>query len=1169
MANDVSTKINIQTQVNGTDQVDNLKKSILELQKQLQNLVSSAAGADSFNKLDKSISNTIDEINKLKKLGVSDSKLFNDLNQMEETLQSIQKSSNFNNTAINSGSSNKGIGIDLNKVSEEWDKYLSGSKEVESNNNKLIDSLLKIASTGNISTTSIKSLATSMGATAAEVAPLVAAFTALGFVLKEIGKATDEVLGYFKRFAGSTADFLADLGTSSIDLFIDGLKGIKDSFIDLLTACDSAIKKVQEFSDLGANLQNALFRIYQYTGGEAGESLIKYTDSLSMALGLDTEVLYKGLKGILAVTTQITDNRKDVEKYTKALTNLSVELSTFSGESIESISGQFENAINLGVLNSRSAIAKALDLNDDDIKQFKELNTQIERANFILSKGSVIQGTYNDYMDTAVGKVTALKNTWKNFNDTIGSVILQLYARLAPILTEIINLATLAVKTLAKLFGLDITSAFNNKAIDNTARYADNIGNIGDEAEKTGKKVKEATKKVASFDDVIQISDDKNNTDSVSDALKDIQNYDASDFADLFDGLIDDTDKAGFSIDSLKDKIKELLDRFKNWEEGLDWTDLRNKAADFGKTLAELANIIVDDERAWKDFGNLIGNSINVGLEALNAFAKEFHFEQFGKDLAVAWNEMWDALDEDLAADTIYNWLTGALKTAIGFFKESPLTNAADSISTIFANLINKLSSLDATATINEFIDSLFKDVNGAINKGLDNFDENNTSEKIIAIVKNIFLKLGENLPETIETLARLITSLLDTIGGSIAAAIDGLFTGIESDPDGVNKIINSIISVVDSVFANIGKIGDAINNHKDTIIQLISGVIDKALENSEEWGKNLAPIVDALISVLKSIDWNKLHEAIRNLLMNANIPDLVAQVFMAQTKNAWESFKTKALIVLAAFIQNIGSIIGMLADIVAEGLGGLVGLVLGLLTGLVIGIANLLKSAVDNLLNFRNDVQNGMDELCNNIEQGASNLLTGLKTILSNIWNTIRTIIENIKTGIGNGVTFITQKLTNIKTSITNIFNSIKNTISSVIESIKKIVKSGINVIIDSLNKIKFDIPDWVPSFGGKSFGFNIPRLATGGIVDSSTLVNIGENGAEAVLPLEKNTAWMDQLASILAAKLNNSNSQNNNNVEIKLSSKNFYTRSEMLDFAEQVVTALRAYGVNVSVAY
>ena len=46
------------------------------------------------------------------------------------------------------------------------------------------------------------------------------------------------------------------------------------------------------------------------------------------------------------------------------------------------------------------------------------------------------------------------------------------------------------------------------------------------------------------------------------------------------------------------------------------------------------------------------------------------------------------------------------------------------------------------------------------------------------------------------------------------------------------------------------------------------------------------------------------------------------------------------------------------------------------------------------------------------------------------------------------------------------------------------------------------------------------IPKLATGGIVTSSTLANIGEKGAEAVLPLENNTGWMDILADKIAAR-------------------------------------------------
>ena len=34
------------------------------------------------------------------------------------------------------------------------------------------------------------------------------------------------------------------------------------------------------------------------------------------------------------------------------------------------------------------------------------------------------------------------------------------------------------------------------------------------------------------------------------------------------------------------------------------------------------------------------------------------------------------------------------------------------------------------------------------------------------------------------------------------------------------------------------------------------------------------------------------------------------------------------------------------------------------------------------------------------------------------------------------------------------------------------------INWIVNGLNKISFDVPDWVPEIGGKSFGFNIPEV-------------------------------------------------------------------------------------------
>ena len=52
----------------------------------------------------------------------------------------------------------------------------------------------------------------------------------------------------------------------------------------------------------------------------------------------------------------------------------------------------------------------------------------------------------------------------------------------------------------------------------------------------------------------------------------------------------------------------------------------------------------------------------------------------------------------------------------------------------------------------------------------------------------------------------------------------------------------------------------------------------------------------------------------------------------------------------------------------------------------------------------------------------------------------------------------------------------------------------------------MKFDIPDWVPVVGGKTFKLpQIPKLAKGGIVDSPTIAMIGEDGPEAVVPLNR----------------------------------------------------------------
>ena len=64
-------------------------------------------------------------------------------------------------------------------------------------------------------------------------------------------------------------------------------------------------------------------------------------------------------------------------------------------------------------------------------------------------------------------------------------------------------------------------------------------------------------------------------------------------------------------------------------------------------------------------------------------------------------------------------------------------------------------------------------------------------------------------------------------------------------------------------------------------------------------------------------------------------------------------------------------------------------------------------------------------------------------------------------------------------------------------------LISKGINTLIGGLNKINFDIPDWVPGIGGNSFGINIPSipmLAKGTDYFEGGVALVGEEGPELV---------------------------------------------------------------------
>lgn len=105
--------------------------------------------------------------------------------------------------------------------------------------------------------------------------------------------------------------------------------------------------------------------------------------------------------------------------------------------------------------------------------------------------------------------------------------------------------------------------------------------------------------------------------------------------------------------------------------------------------------------------------------------------------------------------------------------------------------------------------------------------------------------------------------------------------------------------------------------------------------------------------------------------------------------------------------------------------------------------------------------------------------LVPVIKPIMNTIAAVIRTVLALIKgdwQGAWNG--------------IKDIFVGVWDTIKTSLKGSINIILKGLNALIRGLNKIKFDIPDWVPGIGGKEFGISIPQLpllAKGGEVQKS----------------------------------------------------------------------------------
>lgn len=399
---------------------------------------------------------------------------------------------------------------------------------------------------------------------------------------------------------------------------------------------------------------------------------------------------------------------------------------------------------------------------------------------------------------------------------------------------------------------------------------------------------------------------------------------------------------------------------------------------------------------------------------------------------------------------------------------------------------------------------------------------------------------LGKTVAEGINTALIFLNTFLTTvdwtaIGSAFATGINGFVTNLDWNllgttiGNGFNMAIDSFYGFVSTLdWSKLGtSLGESIQSALTTI-------------DWETLGKSVSDgfigLLDFITEAIYAIDWKQLGNDVAAVVKNIDWDGVSDALF--------EGIGA-ALGALAAFLQGLledawNSVVDWWYDAAYEdGEFTMEGLLNGI-TEKLTDIGNWIDEHIFQpfMEGFRNVF--GIHSPSTVMQEMGGYIIDGLKEGLLGIWEKVEWIItefkEKLKEAFTNAKNNTISIFSSMKTKMIDIFkgmwSGMKNVINTIINGIEFMVNrvvDGINNMINALNRLSFDIPDWVPQLGGKSFGLSIPtiptvsipRLANGGITTGSTLANIGEAGREAVLPLENNTGWMDDLASKLASKM------------------------------------------------
>lgn len=984
--------------------------------------------------------------------------------------------------------------------------------------------------------------------------------------MEKIGKGFSALPGKIQKIVVGSANLAKSnkmLTSSFTDLYHMG-----QIVINTLTKIGSTVYK---FITLSSDYEED-FHLFDAAMGSSAESAKAYAEELERLMGIDPAewMRNQGLFQTLITGFGVAGDSASI--MSKNLTQLAYDLSSFYNIDVETamqklksgMAGELEPLRAIGYDLSQAKLeATAAELGiDKAVSSMTQAEKAMLRYHAILSQVTVTHGDMAETIMQPANQLRILKAQLSMLGREIGNVFMPLLETLLPYGVAIVRVLREVVSAIAILVGYE-PPELTDTGVDSLASGSEETANALENASDEAKKLKSY---MMGFDELNVI-----NPNSGSGADESMGAFDIPllDYEELFAEKLSTE-----AMDKIVEKVKEWLGITKDID---SWSDLFETklgriliavgsiaaglllwklSVPFLKNLDTLSSILgltlmIDsvlvtfaEGLSWKSVieGAIGGALLGAGLGfKLGGWKGALGGVLIGIGVSLIINGITSMIDEGVDVENVITLIAGVLATVSGIITVIKLFNKSNSTGVKDFDTAGQTVSDVSTGT--STLTTKLKDLAKNLALGLVILVE--VAAAAILIVGAIWV-LGEELKLVADAWEPVIEN-----GGTVAIAMGvgiGLLAGIGTVTALLGSIGTSLIVNLALGIAMLALIGaSAILFIAEIVaVGLLLDEVGKAwqpvLDNGETIAEGIAigtglligiGAVTALLGVAAIATGGLLPLAIA--LGTAMLGELTL-AFVAFTESLiivanqlseeLSPALDKASELLPGLTTNMGDFTDFMAGFAGE-------VVKYSISSTIAGIA----ATIDTIIGFfTTDPVTKMADEVDSQNKEFEHLIDGLEVIIPHI-EYATDLVNKYNDAMGNF-----DEASGANKGLLGSLGIVKehiNIIISGIESLANGVIRGINGMIKALNKLSFDVPDWVPGLGGKKFGLNlstlseitIPRFAGGGFPTTGQMFIANEAGPELVGNIGRRTAVAnnEQIVESISVGVAEANSEQN----------------------------------------